>query len=353
MNIAFVNATRKWGGVKTWTLDYGRALQERGHGIDVVAREGTPFVDACRSAGFRVHPFRFGPKYNPLAIARMVRIFRRCRPDVVVVNISKDLEIGAVAARLCGIPVVHRVGLVEDYRGTLEERWRHRWLVTRVLVPSERMRDRLLRRFPWLSPDEIWAVPNAKFLDRYPMPPEKGEGPLVFGTASQLSPSKGHEFLLEAFARLLGSGVDARLRLAGTGELEAALKARADRLRIADKVEFLGFVEDIPEFLASLSVYVLPSLKEGFPNSLLEAVCAGLPCVATRLEGVEELVGDAARLSEPGDAEALARAMADLAQDPGRRRRLGEAARRLARDRYDVRKNALVLFSRLQEITQP
>ncbi len=242
MTVVFVNSTRKWGGVKSWTLDYGRALQERGHRVVVVARSGTPFVDACRAAGFEVHPFRFGPKYNPAAIRRLGRILRAVGAGVAVVNISRDLDVGAVAARMGGVPVVHRVGLVEDYRGTWEERLHHRWLVSRVLVPSSRMRDRIVARFPWISPSEVWAIPNAKFLDRYRPPRAAASDTVVFGTASQLSPSKGHGYLLEAFARVAGDGGRIRLRVAGTGGLERSLRERAAALGVADLVEFCGFV---------------------------------------------------------------------------------------------------------------
>lgn len=352
MIVLFVNSTRKWGGVKTWTLDYGRALAERGHRVVAAIRPGTPFEDACREAGFVVRPFRFGPKYNPVAIARMTRLVRNHRPDVAVVNISKDLEIGAVAARLCGVGVVHRVGLVEDYRGTWEERLRQRWLVDRVLVPSSVMRDRLAARFPWLSAEEVFALPNAKFLARYRPGEHRTGTDVVFGTASQFNPSKGHAILLEAVERLVRGGERIRLRLAGTGPLEGELRAKTDSMGLAGVVEFCGFLEDMPSFLASLDAYVLPSLKEGFPNSLLEALCAGLPTVATRLEGVEEMVGDAGLICARGDADALARAMDRVAADADLRRRLGGAARARAQERYDVRKNVLALEAFLGEVAR-
>ena len=352
MTVVFVNSTRKWGGVKSWILDYGRALRDRGHRVVVVARSGTPFVDACRTAGLEVHPFHFGPKYNPAAIWRLGRVLRAVGAGVVVVNISRDLDVGAVAARMGRVPVVHRVGLVEDYRGTWEERLRHRWLVTRVLVPSVRMRDRLLARFSWISPSEVWSVPNAKPLEQYRPPSPGAAGTVVFGTASQLSPSKGHGYLLEAFARVAADGRPVRLRVAGTGGLERTLRERAAALGVADLVEFCGFVRDVPRFLSTLDAYVLPSLKEGFPNSLLEAVCAGLPVVATRLDGVEEMLDGRGLLCDPGDAQALGEAMGRLARDEGLRRRLGAAASELARQRYDVRKRVLDLESRLLEVAR-
>ncbi len=353
MTVVFVNSTRKWGGVKTWTLNFGTALARRGHRVVAVVRPGTSFEDACREAGFVVHPVRFGFKYNPAAVARVAAVFLRERPAVAVVNISRDLEVGAVAARLTGVPVVHRVGLVEDYRGTLEERLRHRFLVDRVLVPAAWMREALLAERAWIRPEQVAVVPNGRDVRSFPLARGSGTGEVVFGCASQLSPSKGHRTLLEALARLRAEGLAVRLRVAGTGSGEAALRARAGELGIGEAVELCGFVGSIAQFLSGLDAFVLPSLKEGFPNALLEALCAGLPAVASDLPGTREMADGISLLVPPGRPEALAEAMGRLARDPALRRELGAAARRRAEARYDLEANAAALEALLREVARP
>jgi glycosyltransferase involved in cell wall biosynthesis len=327
--------------VKSWTLDFGEALQARGHRVIGLLRPQTPFVEACRSRGFAVYPLRFGPKYNPLAILRAVRLLRKERVDVAVVNISKDLEIGAVAARLCGIPVLHRVGLLEDYRGRTEERLRHRVLVDHVLVPSRGLREQLLERFGWLRPGAVTAIPNSKDSGRYRVAAGSGTATCVFGVTSQLAEEKGHRHLLEALRLLARRGVPARLLIAGAGALENALRAEVARKGLDALVEFSGFQADVPAFLSGLDAFVLPSLNEGFPNSLLEALWAGLPSAASRLYGVEEMLGDAGLTVPPGEPEPLADAMEFLARDGALRSRLGRAARRRAESEYDLRRNAV------------
>ncbi|WP_025321518.1 glycosyltransferase [Deferrisoma camini] len=350
MKIAFVNSTRKWGGVKSWTLTFGRALAQRGHRVLAVVRRENPFEAACRKAGFRVYPVRFGFKYDPVATARLVRVFRRERPDVVVVNISRDLEVGAVAARLCGVAVVRRVGLVEDLRGTAEERLQHRWLVNRVVVPARWMADALVSAHPWVPRGAVRVVLNGRNLEAYPPAGGSGEGAVVFGVTSQLSPSKGHGVLLDAAERLAKEGTPFRLKVAGTGGLRAELENGVASRGLGERVEFVGFLGDVRPFLQGVDAFVLPSLKEGLPNALLEAMATGLPCVASDLPGTREVGGDAVLLVPSGDPGALAEAMARVSKDPRLRRTLGPRARARVGTVFALEGQVSVLEQVLQEV---
>jgi glycosyltransferase involved in cell wall biosynthesis len=341
LTVAFVNSIRPWGGVKTWTLDFGRALQARGHRVIAVARTGTAFDDACRRAGFHVVPARFGFRYNPVAISRLVRVFRRERPSIAIANISKDLNVGAVAARLTGIPVIHRVGHVLDFRGTVQERLLHRFLVHRIVVPSEHLRDQLLRELPWLVDSELAVIPNSKQPEDYPLLDEDRDSAdcFVLGVSSRLHRGKGHSYLFQALALLVSRGYHIRLRIAGEGALGAALAREATQRGLSDVVEFCGFQRDIPAFLAGLDCFVLPSLNESFGNTALEAMWAGLPIVAFRAGGIPEVVGDTALLTPSGEIAALANAIERLIRDPQLRHRIAQAARRRAEECFDVTRN--------------
>ena len=351
MTVLFINSTRKWGGVKTWTLDYGRALQKRGHRIVAIVRPGTPFVSACRRAGFRTYPLRLGAKYSPFGIWRTLRVLRREKPDVVVVNISKDLNVGAVAARIAGIPVVHRIGLVEDFKNSWEERLWHRYLVDRAVVPSRYLRDRLVEALPWIDAGRLVVVPNSKFSEEQEEArPGEPADPVVFGVSSQLSPSKGHSFLLQACEILKNRGLGFRLRIAGTGRLEPVLRSECKRRGIEQVVEFAGFQNPIGPFLGGLHVFVLPSLGESFSNAVLEAMWAGLPVVAFRAGGVPEVVGSAGMLVPPKNAEALAEAMERLLCDPDLRGELGRRARERAEREYSVERNVVRLERVFREV---
>jgi glycosyltransferase involved in cell wall biosynthesis len=153
--------------------------------------------------------------------------------------------------------------------------------------------------------------------------------PLRVRAVGRLTAQKGHDLLIEAVRTLPGIEVT----VAGEGRDRDALVAAAAGL----PVRFAGHVEDVPGFLAGADVFCLPSRAEALPLALLEAVVAGLPCVATDVGDIAAELGDLVVLVPPEDPGALAAALAGLAADPERRRRLGERARAEGVRRFDER----------------
>lgn len=160
--------------------------------------------------------------------------------------------------------------------------------------------------------------------------------PLVI-TAGRMTEQKNHGLLLEAMLGLRRTGVRCRALIAGDGPLRAYLEQRADELGIADQVVMPGNVRDLTELMQGADVFVLPSLWEGLPLVLLEAMACGLPVVGTRIHGVAEVVEDGVSglLVEPGDAAAMARAIATLLRNAGMRAAFGAAGLAIVRREYD------------------
>lgn len=164
---------------------------------------------------------------------------------------------------------------------------------------------------------------------------------VVVGCVAQLIPVKGHPTLLEALSRVPG----AHLWLAGK-ELDephaAGLRQQVRDAGLESRVSFLGDVQDVPALLAELDVFALPTWDrwrmEGCPVALLEAMAAGLPCVATDIPGSRDIVetGRSGLLVAPRDAAALAEALGKLVADARRRREMGEAARARVLERYAI-----------------
>ncbi len=187
---------------------------------------------------------------------------------------------------------------------------------------------------------------------------EAGSGPLTVLSVARLVPFKGQAFLVDACQLLVAWGYDVRCDIIGDGPLREALRARIVAAGLQGRVRLLGArtQAEVREALDAASVFALPSIDaghgdmEGVPVSLMEAMAMGVPVVATRTGAVPELVEDGATglLVAPGDAGALALAMARLATDPDLARMLGAAGAARVRADFDLRRNALRLHDLLR-----
>jgi glycosyltransferase involved in cell wall biosynthesis len=165
-------------------------------------------------------------------------------------------------------------------------------------------------------------------------------GGVVLATVARLVPSKGHEVLLEALARIdLPSILSC---WAGDGPLRRPLERRARELGLSERVHFVGTLADVGPLLAAADVFVLPSLREGLPLALLEALAMARPVITTDASGIGERINaaEAGVVLEPGDPVALADAIVRLAGCPGLRERMGRGAAALAEAHFSARRCA-------------
>jgi glycosyltransferase involved in cell wall biosynthesis len=176
------------------------------------------------------------------------------------------------------------------------------------------------------------------------------EEAVLFTSVARLTPQKAPEVLLEAFETIRRSGYE--LVLAGDGPLRASLEAQTVRRHATSPVRFLGSRPDIPDLLAASDVFVLASRWEGNPLSILEAMAAGRPVIATAVGGVPEFVRhrETGLLVPPGDGKALAEAMLELGQDPVLRQRLGANGACVASRLFDVTRMAAAYDRLYQEL---
>ena len=214
---------------------------------------------------------------------------------------------------------------------------RRAWLsADRVLSVSSRLAERMAAEMK-LSVERITTIRNGVDLSRFnpghraaaraalDLPAEA----LVLGSVGRLVPVKDHATLLEAVALLKRDRVDATLVLSGDGPLRDALLARAAALGIQNQVRLLGHRKDVEVVLAALDVFVLSSVSEGLSNTILEAMATGLPVVATRVGGADELVrdGETGLLVAPGSPREMAAALGRFVTDRAARRTMGAAGR--------------------------
>lgn len=285
MRLAFCNATRRWGGVKTWSVEFAGSLAALGHEVTVYGRDPA-FIERARAAGLKARLVSFGCDFNPVSTAWFYRHFKRTGVDAVLVNVGKDLRTAGAAARLLGLPLVQRIGLPRDIRDCAWARLSHYMLRPHYLCPCRYIRDGMLEALPFVHRGDTTVIHSAKT----PLPacPVRVSGPLRIVSTSQVNANKGHLELAHTLARLRREGHAFFWEIAGEGACLEELRGLCEGLGLKDAVSFHGFTQNVTALIASCDIFVLSSYTEGLPNTLLEAMAAGLVPVARSVGGVEE-----------------------------------------------------------------
>lgn len=287
-------------------------------------------------------PFRF--------LRRLRRHFIERKYDVVHGWMSVPGVYAGFAGRMAGVPVVF-AGYRCEYDGTGFIRLAHRavnkvvtgWIVnSKATVPS-------MVRGVGADPDKVCVVYNgidpAAFVSKFNPAAARQrlnvapDAPTV-SIVGRLRAQKNHPLFIRAAALVSKQAPDARFLVVGDGDgdEQQRLESLADSLGVRDKVLFLGSRSDIPDILAATDVMALTSHYEGVANSLLEAMCVGLPVVSTAYAGVEELVthGHDGLIAPLGDAERWAEHVTQLLVDAALRRKMGENGRRTIESRFSM-----------------
>jgi glycosyltransferase involved in cell wall biosynthesis len=311
----------------------------------------TPLEGKVRAAGGSIHYLaRPGFRWRSL-MPEMVRVLREVRGEVIHLNLPSSYDAGissvAWAARRAG----YRRVISTEHLPMIERKYRRfpvkvlfsHW-IDQVIVVAEATR-RLLSRRHGLPQGKVVVVPNGVSEPPPLSPTERAElraswgcqeHETVIGITGQLTRRKGHHLLLQALAGLPRG--DFRLVVVGEGEEEDSLRGQADQLALTDRVTWLGRRENGPQLARAFDLFVLPSVVEAMPLTILEAMAAGVPVVSTAIYGIPEVVveGETGLLVPPHDAPALKRALHRLTHDAEERARMGWAGRRRYEERFTV-----------------
>jgi glycosyltransferase involved in cell wall biosynthesis len=344
-------------------------LADRGYDTTLVtgslARGEESMSQVAENRGARIvmlpHLARdISPLNDALAVFRLAELIRKERPQILHTHTAKAGFVGRIAALLAGNarpPIVVHTFHGHVLRGyfnpfvTLGFRTLERWLAsgtTKLIAVSPEVRDDLVRL--GVAPQEKFAVIRLGIElgervgggddVRRETRRQLGIGPdaFVVGWVGRMTAVKRTDDVLRAFRELLDRDVDAWLCLVGDGPDRAHMERRAHELGIARRCLFVGYQDDVAPYYEAIDALLLPSVNEGTPVSVIEALAAGRPAVATRVGGVPDVVRDGVDgfLSDVGDASTLADRLAELARDPERRAEMGREGREHVVQRYAV-----------------
>ncbi len=346
--------------------------KERGWDVHAAASPGE-YVAAIERSGIPFHSVpttrRLTPISDLVSLVRLVALFRREKFDAVHVHTPKGSFLGALAAGIAGVPVrfytIHGFYFHPDMPKAKTYFYRFFEFMTSRLVHrafAVNSEDRQTAiGLGYYHPDKITFIGGAIDLtrfDRSQYAPNRREeirrslglspGHLVVGFIGRLVREKGVMELFEAFKRLRVRYPSARLLVVGPLDPEkkdAVVPEVAKEFGIWDAVVFTGMRLDIPELLSAMDAFVLPSYREGFPRSVMEASAMGVPVVTTNVRGCREAVEDGKTgiVVPVRDAARLEEAIGRLLSDPRSARAMGETGRRKALSEFDETKKFRII----------
>jgi glycosyltransferase involved in cell wall biosynthesis len=351
-NVLVVTKTTRLGGAERVLMNALPYLdRERFRYCFAALDTEGPLAEAVREAGLRFAPLPSPRTFHPRNFAALRRAAKNGSIDLVHAHLPL---IGCLsrAALHPRVPLIYTEhNLQNSYHPA--SRWlntrTYRWQ-RRVIAVSGEVSSSAFRHVGRDAAERIQVIPNGVDFERLdreaarlpgPLPAAK-PGALRVLVPGTLARRKGQDVLLDALSVLGDSGPALSVWLAGDGPLEDSLRRRlASRPELAARVELLGRRSDIFAGMRAADAIVMPSRYEGHPLALLEGLALGKACIATRVGGVPEIVtsGDNGLLVAPENPGALATALQRVASDPALRQRLGRAAAREVRARFDIRRS--------------
>lgn len=299
----------------------------------------------------------------------LLREFKSGHFEIVHTHKYKDTILAAPAAKVAGVPHVVRTvhGLREPFQGLqslrmnvyeLIEHRVHKHCVDAIIAVSSQIEDKLKQE---RAVGKIVCVKNGLDLDAFPSQIDRSRKRAEIGVAAdacligavgRLTPVKGLEYLLRAARILLSRQCRVQVAIVGDGSLREALEQQARDLGIVESIVFLGHREDTQELMFALDIFALPSLSEGIPMALLEAMAAGRAVVASRVGGIPEVIHDGVEgfLVEPKDVQGFAGKCLQLIEAPDLANEVGLAARKRVEQRFSARGMAQQVTSLYDEL---
>lgn len=327
------------GGASIHVRDMARAMREQGHEATVLVGGSGHVTGQLEAAGVPFESLRWlrrqvNPLRDLLALAEVVRALRRLQPDIVSTHTAKAGSIGRAACRLLRIPAIYtphgwpageRMPRLARAVFGIVERMMARWCEAIVCVCDYEKRLALEKGIA--EAEKLVVVHNGVRDVSGKLRARPELSPVRICSVARFDDPKDHRTLLEALALLREQPWE--LDLVGDGPGEDETRRLAREMGLADRVKFHGYLEDPSGSLAQSQVFVLPSRSEAFPRSILEALRAGLPVVASDVGGVSEAIanGVTGLLVPAGNPQALASALGSLLESASLRQSMGDAAR--------------------------
>jgi glycosyltransferase involved in cell wall biosynthesis len=360
MKIVIAESSTAMGGQELAVLLHADGLRKRGHDVRLILEPGSSIHGKAVAQGLRVEPVAMSRLRYPAAIMAFRDIMTRERPALLHVNSSRDSWIGGLSSRLVSprVKVVRSRHISTPLNRSLTTRLLYRTLMDFVIVTGSELTRRGLIERDGLEPDRVAAFPIGIDVEQFkPGRPDRdlrqelklSTGHRLVGLISYLRSYKGHEYFIEAAARVLPRAKDVTFLIVGEGPEEARLRELVVSMGLSSNVIMLGFRDDLLNVFRSLDLFVIPSVEgDTIPQVLMQALAMGLPVVSTTTGSIPDVVQDGRTgfVVPPRNADALADRILALLDDAGLRTEMGRRGRAFVEQEYSLSR----MLDRLEDV---
>lgn len=346
MKILHTEWSDGWGGQEIRILLDAQVLTEMGHQVTLLVCPDSGLAKNVRRTGLPFVEMRIKHAYDPAAFWKLFRLFKKEKYQVVNTHSSVDSWVASAAAKAAGVPVLVRTRHLSVPVSTNPFNVVYKW-PDAIVTTAEMIRRRMLD-VNRMDPGRVLSIPTGVDLKRFDPNLDPGDIREELGLAPEdrvavmvavLRTWKRHEIFLEAAARLVRERPHLRFLIVGDGPGRNRVARKIEELGLTDRAVMTGHRTDVERILAIADVCALTSeSSEGVPQSVLQYQAMARPVVATTAGGIPEVIQDGRTglLCPINDAEAVARTMARVLDDPALAQRLGQAARRRVEERHSL-----------------
>lgn len=342
-NVCFFNSIKFWGGGEKLQFENALFFHNKGYQVTIACASGSPLMEKASEVGiptFAIHLTSLS-FLNPAKRQKLKTFFKSKKIDTVIFTTSQDTKAGGFAAKSAGVErIIYLRGLAAPIKGSFINRQLFRKTLTHIVANSEATKQKILENLTGVLPEEKVRViyHGIEISDKkdalFPVENNK----IILGNAGRLTKQKGQENLILLAKHLKKRALNFELQIAGTGELEEELKNSIVKNNLEEEVKLLGFVENVPNFMKGLDIFILSSLWEGFGFVIVEAMEKSKPVVAFNLSSNPEIIteGETGFLVDYPDMEAFADRIQQLAENTELRSNMGKAGRLRAETHFEI-----------------
>ena len=346
MRLLFINSIgkKKWGGGEKWMVLAASELMKKGHRVIIGCRKGSILEQRATKEGLTVVNLSIYTDFSLRGGIQLRRVVKKEDIDLIVACQNKDVRVAGVMSRCIKGPVIiSRQGVQLIHRSN-KYKWSFIPFCDGIITNTNSIKKEY-DSYGWWDKDYVKVIYNGILpsneevvpFDYSSQIPALNEKPFIILSTGRLARQKGFQYLIEAASKVVKQHSNVHFVIAGKGKMHSILQKQISDASLDERVHLIGFKENISSMLKAADLFVLPSLYEGMPNALMEALSLGIPAVSTNVNGVSELMIDKKHGSivPSGDAQALGNAINNLIDDEQRLVK-GQEAKAHVSDKFSV-----------------